>query len=156
MSLLSVSLLGPDLMSLWMDFGVGGMRGPFWILESSIHYADSNRSSSLPTTYVKDENKKRRMYEQRVHEVEYASFVPIVLSATGGMARQASVFYKCLASLLASKRDLPYSTTVNWLRSITSLLIRSAIQCVRGALLSFHRPDYHAHIDLVVSQSHLM
>ena len=28
--------------------------------------------------------------------------------------------------------------------------------CVRGARSSFHRPDNHAHIDLVVSQSHLM
>ena len=46
------------------------------------------------------------MYEQRVQEVERASFVPVVLFATGGMGRQASVFYKRLASLLA-EREMP-------------------------------------------------
>ena len=94
-------------------------------------HADFNRSSSLPATYLKHENEKRRMYEQRIREVEHASFVPVVLSATGGMARQASVFYKCLASLLDYKKDLSYSTTTNWLRcSITFSLLCSAIQCV--------------------------
>ena len=33
------------------------------------------------------------MYELRVCEVEYASFIPLVMSATGGMAKQATVFY---------------------------------------------------------------
>ena len=44
-------------------------------------------------------------YEQRVREVEHASFTrtPLVLSATGGMANEATVFYKRLASCLTTK-----------------------------------------------------
>ena len=97
-------------------------------------HADSNKTSSISATYQKHENEKRRMYEQRVREVERASFVPVILSATGGMARQASVFFKRLASLLAEKRDATYGTTMNWLRCvITFSLLRSAVQCIRGA-----------------------
>ena len=84
-----------------------------------------------------------------------ASFVPVVLSATGGMARQASVFYKRLASLLAEKRDATYGTTMNWLRCvITFSLLRSAVQCIRGARSAFHRPDYGTHVDYALSISH--
>ena len=96
------------------------------------------------------------MYEQRVREVERASFVPIVLSATGGMGKQASVFYKRLASLLSEKRETTYSTTMNWLRcTITFFLLHSAIQCIHGARSAFHTPDFGAHMDYVMSLSNL-
>ena len=44
------------------------------------------------------------------------SFTPIVLATSGGMAKQATIFYKRLATLLAIKRGDSYSQTVNWLR----------------------------------------
>ena len=56
--------------------------------------AEFSKTSSLSSAYLKHESGKRRLYEQRVREVERASFVPIILSATGGMGKQASVFYK--------------------------------------------------------------
>ena len=77
-------------------------------------HAPTNRLGSLPSTYLKHENEKKRLYEQRVCEVEFASFTPLVLSATGGMAKQATVFYKRLASLLASKREFRYCQMMNW------------------------------------------
>ena len=43
------------------------------------------------------------------------SFEPLVFSASGDMACGASVFYKCLASLLAAKWGNPYSLTLFWL-----------------------------------------
>ena len=67
---------------------------------------------------------------------------PIILSATGGMAKQASVFYKRLASLLSKKRKTTYSTTINRLHcTITFSLLRSAVQSIHGAHSAFHRPD---------------
>ncbi len=62
---------------------------------------------------------KKRAYEQRVREVEHASFTPLVLSASGGLGKEATVFYKRLrlASLLAKKWDQPYNQVINWLRS---------------------------------------
>ena len=67
-------------------------------------------------------------------EVEHASFTPLVFSASGGLAMEATYFYKRLASRLAEKRDQPYSCTMNWLRCLLSFsLLRSAIRCFRGA-----------------------
>ena len=101
--------------------------------------ANSNRASSIASTYTKYEKEKKRLYEQRVWEVEHASFIPIVLSVLGGMARQATTFYKRLVTLLASKRDTSYSTTMNWLRCLISFsILRSGIQCVRGTRSSYH------------------
>ena len=43
------------------------------------------------------------------------------------------MFYKRLASRLATKWDQPYSTIMAWLRCwVTFSLLRSAIQCIRG------------------------
>ena len=96
-------------------------------------HAPSNRQS-ISTCYRKHENLKKRAYEQRVREIEHGSFTPLVLSATGGLGNAATVCYKRLASLIALKRDQPYSSTMSWLRCTLSFsLLRSAIQCVRGS-----------------------
>ena len=46
---------------------------------------------------------KKRSYETRIYEIEHGSFTPLIFSATGGMADEATAFYDCLASLLSSK-----------------------------------------------------
>ena len=97
-------------------------------------HAPSNRHSRLASCYRKHELQKKRQYEQRAREVEHASFTPLVLSTTGGMANGATTFYKRLASCLATKWDQPYGSTMSWLRCrLTFSLLRSAIQCIRGA-----------------------
>ena len=84
-------------------------------------HAPSNRH---PRCYRKYELEKKRHYE-------HTSFTPLVLSATGGMANEATAFYKRLASHLANKWDQPYSTTMSWLRCrLTFSLLRSAIHAV--------------------------
>ena len=40
------------------------------------------------------EKEKKRAHEQRIREVEHSSFTPLVFSATGGMGREATCFYK--------------------------------------------------------------
>ena len=73
-------------------------------------------------------------HEQRVKEIEHGLFTPLVLSLTGGMGRAATVCYKRLASMIALKLEQPYSCTMAWLRcSLSFTLLKSAIQCIRGA-----------------------
>ena len=117
-------------------------------------YAPSNRQSSLSSCYRKQESLKKRAYEQRVREVEHASFTPLVLSATGGMANEATVFYKRLASCLAMKWDQSYSSTLSLLRCrLTFSLLRSAIQCIRGARSSCgHAAKSLPPIDVAISE----
>ena len=78
-------------------------------------YAPSNSNLSTTSCYKKHENIKEHVYEQRLREVEHSSFMPLILSATGGMAPEAAVFTR-LASQLASKWNDHYSITMGWLR----------------------------------------
>ena len=85
------------------------------------YFAVFSRRQSLPSVYKAQENDKKRQYSAWVREVEHPTFTPLALSATGGRARrEASVFYKHLASLMADKWDQPYNFTINWLRCILS------------------------------------
>ena len=77
-------------------------------------------------------------------EVEHSSFSPLVLSATGGMANEATTFYKRLASCLAMKRDYSYST-MSWLRcrltfSSAQPSNASGVPCLAVAMLPSHHP----------------
>ena len=69
-----------------------------------------------------------------MREIELVSFTPLVFSLTGGMGKAATAFYKRLASLIAVKREQPYSSTLSWLRcSLGFVLLKCAIQCIGGA-----------------------
>ena len=82
-------------------------------------------------------NSLQSAYGQRIREVEHAqehgSFTHIVLAATGGLAQEATIFYKHLAALLATKWNDEYCKVMGWLRCVLSFsLLRSAIACIRG------------------------
>ena len=49
------------------------------------------------------------MYDERIREVEFGSFSPLVFSTSGGMGKTTTVVYKSLASLVAEKRKDPYT-----------------------------------------------
>jgi len=119
-------------------------------------YAPSN-VSSLSASYKRHENIKRRAYGQRIREIEHGSFTLIVLSATGGMAQEATMFYKGLASLLATKWNDNYGKVIGWLRCCFSfLLLRSAIACVRGAHSSIgHVYRAPPSLDVIFVESYL-
>ena len=58
--------------------------------------------------------RKKRVYEQRLLEIDHSTFTPLVFSATRGIARQSTTFYKRLASLLTVKWEQPYNSTLCW------------------------------------------
>ena len=121
-------------------------------------YAISNRQTSLSTTYRSHEREKKRHYLQRIRDVEQSSFSPLVFSSTGGMAKEASAFYKRLASLLSEKHDQSYSSTMAWLRCVLSFsLLRSAILCFRGHRSVVGKPIKASHIpvDVIRAESSL-
>ena len=55
-------------------------------------HTPTNKHTSLQSAYRTHEKMKKRVYQQRVQEIEHASFTPVVLSATGGMANEATFF----------------------------------------------------------------
>eukprot|EP00117_Sycon_ciliatum_P009975 scpid97233/ scgid12052/ len=97
-------------------------------------YASTNRSTPVSKSYIRHEKEKRCHYEERVREVEHASFVPAVFSATGGMGKCSMALYKRIASLISSKSAEPYSTVMAWIRCRLSFaLLRASVICLRGA-----------------------
>ena len=89
---------------------------------------------SVTSLISPDLNPPSRHYGQCITEIEHCSFSPLVFSSTGGMAKETTVFYKRLASLLSYKWDQPYSVTMGWLRCTLGFsLLKSFIQCIRGA-----------------------
>ena len=102
--------------------------------------------SNLPlhSAYRHHDKEKKREYQQRVHEVENASFTPLIFTTTGGMGDAATQFYKRLANLLSAKHN---GIVMGWLRCKLSFsLLRSAIMCIRGVRSSLHCPVAEAHI----------
>ena len=135
-------------------FWGGGFERTFLDVRVFNPHAPSNRNTTIERCYRKHEMEKKRAYAQRIREVEHSSFIPLVLSASGGFARESTNFYKRLASRLADKWHQPYNLTMSWLRcTISFALLRSAIQCIRGARSSRGHPILP--VDLVIAETHL-
>ena len=96
-------------------------------------FAPTHLQSSLAKCFEKNEREKKRKYNQRIIQIEHGTFSPLIFTPYGGVSRETEHFTKTLSAKLAEKRDVPYATVINWMRSkISFALIRSAILCVRG------------------------
>ena len=97
-------------------------------------YARSNRNpASLVSVYARHEKEKRRCYEARVLHIEHASFVPIVLSCTGGQGKAAKALYRRVASMVSEKTGESFSSVIAFLRvRLGFALVRAAAAAIRG------------------------
>ena len=88
-------------------------------------FALKHSRQNLAKAYKSNEAEKKHSYNQRIIEVEYGTFTPLVLSANGGMGREFQHFVSTLAEKIATKRNLPASEVTNWIRTkICFALIR--------------------------------
>ena len=153
-------------MGPWLNWP-HGLIGPW--LSKGYHWGNCSQGlqplcclikcSSLSATYKKHEDIKRRAYGQRIREVEHASFTPLVMSVTGGLAHEATIFYKHLASLLSTKWGDSYVIIApDWLCCRLSFsLLRSVIFCLRSAWSSSgHYDRAPPPMDLVRVESYFM
>ena len=93
--------------------------------------AASNETSK--DAFKKHEDEKKRSYNQRVLEVEKASFVPLVFSTSGGMGKEAETFHKRLAVLISNKRGILYSEAMSFIRrQLRFCILRTVLMSVRG------------------------
>ena len=112
----------------------------FWGLRQQSAFSDvrvfnpcapSCWGTQMDACYRRHERKERRTYEQHVCEVKWGFITPLVFSPSGGMGRAATVTYTSLASLLATKRKVPYSIIMGWLRCQLSFShLRSVVMCL--------------------------
>ena len=116
-------------------------RSAFFDIRVFNSHAPSNSKSTTKACYRRHEIEKRREYDKRVIEVEHGTFTPLVLSTSGGWGPSATVAFRRLAGLIASKHNQVYSTTLQFIRcKISFSLIHSASLCLCRPRSSYHTP----------------
>ena len=104
--------------------------------------AQRYRNVELKRCYQRNEEEKKRKYNERVLRVENASFTPLVFSANGGMGKECKKFYSRLAEMIAEKRGIAMSDASTFVRTrISFSLLRSALLCIRGSRSTKLMPD---------------
>ena len=96
-------------------------------------HAPFHRQSSIYTCY--------RRHEQRIREIEHASFIPLVLSTTSGMVNEVTIFYKRLASCIYMPGyEVGLSLQLHHvLVTLPPNILSSSICCIRDARSSIGR-----------------
>ena len=87
----------------------------------------------IEKVYAQHEREKKRDYNERVLNVERASFVPIVGSTFGGMGPEANRYHKRIASLIADKRKESYVDVISYTRTrLRFSILKSILTAIRG------------------------
>ena len=116
-------------------------------------YAKTHLNQSLDNVFNSNEREKKRHYNQRVIQIEHASFTPLVFSAYGGCSRETKQAIATLADRLAEKKDTKISTVTNWIRTkISFALLRSSLLCIRGSRAVYQKPDFNTE-DIILSEN---
>jgi hypothetical protein len=99
--------------------------------------AESYKELTPKQIYRMHENEKKRMYNQRVTDIEQGTFTPLIFTTTGGMGEECKKYHSRLAELIAIKKGEKYSKTMAWIRAkISFSIIRSALLCLRGSRIT--------------------
>ena len=95
--------------------------------------AASYREKTIEKIYELHEKEKKRSYNQRVLQVERATFTPLVFSTTGGMAPECVKYHKRIAELISNKTHEDYSKVMNHIRTrVRFTLLKSTLIAIRG------------------------
>ena len=95
--------------------------------------APSHMNRPLPALYAQNEAEKKAAYNDRVLNVENATFTPLVFATTGGMGMESSRFFKKVAEMLAGKRKEQVSCVLAYVRTrLRFALLRATLVAVRG------------------------
>ena len=95
--------------------------------------APSYNGKDVEKIYQQNEREKKSKYNQRVIQVEKATFTPLVFTTTGGMAPECTKFHKKVAELISWKTKEEYSQVMNHIRTrIRFTLLKSTLIAIRG------------------------
>ena len=87
----------------------------------------------IKDVYVHHEQEKKRKYNERVLQIEKASFTPIVGTTFGGWGKEAERHHKRIATLIAAKKNEEYADVINYIRTrLRFSLLKSILTAVRG------------------------
>ena len=91
-------------------------------------------NKSLQQCHVMNEQENNRAYNERILQIDHGAFTPLVFSINGSMGTECQKFYSRLEQLISEKRDLPQSTSSNWIRTKLCFgLLKSSLLCLKGS-----------------------
>ena len=120
-----------------LDIVATGLWGPMEKTFFDVRVTHPNASSYSSMTpeqlYAHHEKQKKRAYNERILQVEKASFCPLVFSTSGGAGPECNSYHRRVASLLSEKRREQYSSVINYIRTkIRFSLLKSVLMGIRG------------------------
>ena len=116
-----------------IGFWTAGQKA-FYDIRVFDHNALRYSRTETKKCFIRNEEENKKSYNQRVLQVENATFTPLVFSANGGMGRECSKFYSRLAEMIAEKRNISTSEAVSFVRTRTSFsLLRSMLIYLHGS-----------------------
>ena len=93
----------------------------------------SNRNLTLEQVYTKNEEEKKRSYNDRVINVERGTFTPLVFLTSGGMSKECKKLNDKLAEKIARKRGERYADVVKCIRTkLRFAMLKSTLVALRG------------------------
>ena len=96
-------------------------------------------NQEISKTYEVNEREKKKLYNERILQIEHGSFTPLVMSAAGGIGREYKKFFARLAEMISYERGTSHSVMAAWVRrKITFLLIKSIRICLRVSRTVFY------------------
>ena len=116
-----------------LGFWIPGQRA-FCDIRVFDHNAQRYKNLNLKKSFLKNEEEKKKSYNERVLNIENASFSPLVFNVNGGMARECKKFYSRLTEMIAEKRNISLSIATAFIRiKLSFSLLRSMLLCIRGS-----------------------
>ena len=110
--------------------------------EGSTPNSPSYRRKTISQIYEQHEDDKKRCYNNRIIQVEKATFTPLIFSTTGGMAHECTLFHKKIAQLISEKSKEEYSHVMNHLRTrLRFTLLKSTLIAIRGERGKSRKPE---------------
>ena len=95
--------------------------------------APTNMSKPIETTMRRHEEEKKRNYNDRVIQVEKATFTPVVFSTSGALGDEADRLYKKIAKDISRKNKNTYADTIRYIRQrLAFCLLKTVIISLRG------------------------
>ena len=77
---------------------------------------------------------KKRNYNRRIMNIEHGTFTPLLVSVSGGMGKECSMFHKHVAERLAVKTGERYEKIISTIRcKLSFLILKLALMCVTGS-----------------------
>ena len=87
----------------------------------------------IEQVYKINENDKKATYNNRIIQVERASFTPLIFTTSGGMAKECTKYHKQVAQLISLKTKEDYSQVMSHLRTrLRYTLLKSTLIAIRG------------------------